>query len=161
MHAADHQCTARSDPQARLRDVEKHRNAWLILAVSLGGVGSALLSRSNVNSGFFYAAAVVCFLLAVRQVRFPFLRGSEGALLYRELQRLYVRIGEYDKPTEEEAQEIAAETLAVYRTYVPHYLPDAQRAIERAGEQGPAVTLSYLRQGIRNTLERLEMGGGT
>jgi hypothetical protein len=142
--------------------MEKHRNVWLILAVAMSGVASALLARPDTDyySAIFYGLAVVLFVFAVRQRRFPFLRGSEAALLYRELLKLHRQIGDVTDPTKAEADEIVGATLKSYRKYAPHYLHDPQAAIDRAADQGPSVTLAYLRQGIQATLERLEMGGG-
>jgi hypothetical protein len=151
--------------------MEAHRNTWLTLVVVLSAIGAVFLGWALTGKGdfwdqprtpyalAFFAVAALCFVLAVRQARVPFLRGSEAALLHRKLLKLHAEIDALGDPTVADAEKLVADAKKWYGKYAPQRMREVQGAVDRASDQGPRVTVEYLRQGIATTMSDLEKGG--
>ena len=106
-----------------------------------------------------FGGAFVCFVLALRQARVPFLRGSEAALLHRKLREVHAEIVATAHPTGTDVEKFSTDAMKCYAKYAPHRLGEIQAAIDRSVGQEPWVALEYLRQGIVATMGDLEKGG--
>jgi hypothetical protein len=157
----------------RLADMEKHRNVWLLLTGSFVAVGCVFLSQAlSAHGAFlrrpggpevlvFFVGAGVTFLFALRQVRVPFLRGSEAALLHRRLDRIRAEIEGLSEPDEADAHRVAEEARQALRKYSPRRLRSFESNVRRGEGQQAEFQLDYTRQGIEAIMASLEKGGET